>query len=252
MLLQDKVVVVSGVGPGLGQAIATQCAAAGARVVVAARTKSYLDSLAAALKGSLAVPADITDPSNGLVEAALGAFGRVDALVHNAFVMPPMRELSKVDPSTLLEGFQTNVFAALRLTQEFAPALVSSGGSVVFINSAVLRHSRRTFGAYKMTKAALLAVAQSLSTELGPQGVRVNSIAPSFIWSEKLAAYFEFLATKRGVPAEQIYDETAAKVDLRRLLPPEEIADVVVFLASPLARGITGQCIDVNGGEFHR
>ncbi|WP_117208179.1 SDR family oxidoreductase [Allorhizocola rhizosphaerae] len=248
-LLGDKVVAISGVGPGLGQALARQCASAGAHVVLAARTASYVEELAKELDG-MAVPLDVTAPDAGA--SLLAAYGRVDTLVHNAFAMPSMRELSKVDTASLVEGFEVNVFAALRLTQQLAPALVESRGSVVFVNSAVLRHSRRTFGAYKMTKAALLAVAQSLSTELGPKGVRVNSIAPSYIWSEKLEQYFAFLAQKRGVTPETVYDEAAANVDLRRLLTPAEIADVVVFLASDLARGITGQCIDVNGGEFHR
>jgi NAD(P)-dependent dehydrogenase (short-subunit alcohol dehydrogenase family) len=103
-----------------------------------------------------------------------------------------------------------------------------------------------------MAKAGLLAMAQSLATELGPQGVRVNSVAPSYIWAGTLQAYFAYLAQKRGVPARQVYDETAATTDLRRLPEPDDIADVVVFLASDLARAVTGQCVDVNAGEFHR
>jgi NAD(P)-dependent dehydrogenase (short-subunit alcohol dehydrogenase family) len=115
----------------------------------------------------------------------------------------------------------------------------------------VLRHSRRTFGAYKMGKAALLALTQSLATELGPKGVRVNSVAPGYIWADQLRGYFDYLAERRGVPAQQVYDEIAATIDLRRLPEPDEIADAVVFLASDLARAVTGQCLDVNGGEFH-
>jgi len=119
------------------------------------------------------------------------------------------------------------------------------------INSAVLRHSRRTFGAYKMAKAALHAVASSLATELGPQGIRVNSVAPSYIWAESLMAYFGYQAVKRGVDPQQVYDEAAATTDLKRLATPEEVADAVIFLASQGARAITGQCLDVNCGEFH-
>lgn len=254
VLLKDKVVVVSGVGPGLGQAIALQCARAGADVVLVARTESYLDEVAAQVKElgrrALPVPADITAP-DGLAESAVGAFGRVDVLVHNAFAMPTMRELAKVELSAVRESFETNVVAALNLTRLFIPALVESRGSVVMVNSAVLHHSRRTFGTYKMAKASLLAMAQNLASELGPQGVRVNSVVPSYMWSDTLKAYFEYLAGKRGVSAQQIYDETAATIDLRRLVEPAEVADAIVFLASDLARGITGQCLDVNGGEFH-
>jgi NAD(P)-dependent dehydrogenase (short-subunit alcohol dehydrogenase family) len=257
MLLRDKVVVVSGVGPGLGRSIALRCAAAGADVVLAARTAARLDEVAqevaAAGRRALAVPADITDDGSAahLAEAALSAFGRVDALVNNAFGMPPMVDLGDVDLAAIAAGFETNVTAALRLTRLLTPALAASGGSVVMINSMVLRHSRRGFGPYKMAKAALLALAQSLATELGPLGIRVNSVAPGYIWAGTLKWYFGYLAEQRGVPAAQVYDETAAMTDLRRLPEPDEIADAVVFLASGLARAITGQCLDVNCGEFH-
>jgi NAD(P)-dependent dehydrogenase (short-subunit alcohol dehydrogenase family) len=257
MLLQDKVVVVSGVGPGLGRAIAVQCARAGADIVLAARTASRLDEVAkevaATGRRSVAVPTDITDDASAahLARAAEAAFGRVDTLVNNAFAMPPLADLADVDLTAIRASFETNVTAALRMTRLFTPVLAASGGSVVMINSMVLRHSRRSFGPYKMAKASLLALAQSLATELGPQGIRVNSVAPGYIWADSLKWYFGYLADQRGVDAAQIYDETAATTDLRRLPEPDEVADAVVFLASGLARAITGQCLDVNSGEFH-
>lgn len=256
-LLRDKVVVVSGVGPGLGRAIAVRCALAGADLVLAARTESRLVEVAKEVTGlgrrAVTVPTDITDEASAehLVASALDAFGRVDALVNNAFAIPPLTDLADADLDRIRQAFETNVLAALRLTRLFAPALAERRGSVVMINSSVLRHSRRTFGAYKMSKASLLALAQSLSSELGPRGVRVNSVAPGYIWADSLKWYFGYLADERGVPAQQVYDETAATIDLRRLPEPEEIADAVVFVASDLARAITGHCLDVNGGEFH-
>ncbi|ROP28032.1 NAD(P)-dependent dehydrogenase (short-subunit alcohol dehydrogenase family) [Couchioplanes caeruleus] len=257
VLMADRVVLVAGVGPGLGQAVAVRAAQSGADVVLAARTESYLAEVAgkvtAAGRRALVVPTDLTDDAAAqrLADAALAEFGRVDALVNNAFVMPPMRSLGRVDLDDLRAGFETNVLAALRLTRLLTPALVAAGGSVVMVNSAVLRHSRRPFGPYKLSKVGLLAVAQNLAGELGPHGVRVNSVAPGWIWADSLRAWFEYQAAERGVPAQQIYDETAATTDLRRLPEPDEIADAVLFLASDLARGITGQCLDVNCGEFH-
>jgi NAD(P)-dependent dehydrogenase (short-subunit alcohol dehydrogenase family) len=121
----------------------------------------------------------------------------------------------------------------------------------VMINSSVLRHASMPYGAYKMAKSALLALAQALATELGPQGIRVNSVAPGYIWADTLQNYFAYLAKKRGVDAQVVYDETAANMDLRRLPDPDAIADAVVFMASPMARDITGHCLDVNCGEFH-
>jgi len=257
LLLDGKVIVVSGVGPGLGRSIAVRCAQAGADVVLAARTEARLREIAGEIAGfgrkAVTVPTDITDDgaAGRLVGAALDAFGRVDTLVNNAFAIPPLADLANADFDQIRAGFETNVFAALRLTKLFTPALTASHGSVVIINSAVLRHSRRPFGPYKMTKAALLAMAQSLSTELGPQGIRVNSVAPGYIWADSLKSYFGHLGRQRGLSAQQVYDEVAASIDLRKLPEPDEIADAVVFLASDLARAITGHCLDVNGGEFH-
>ncbi len=257
MLLRDRVVVVSGVGPGLGRAIAVRSALAGADLVLAARTEARLDEVAQEItdlgRRAVTVVTDVNDDASAgqLAKAALDAFGRVDTLVNNAFAMPPMAELETVDLDAVRAAFETNVLAALRMTRLFAAALAEQRGSVVMINSAVLRHSRRTFGAYKLTKSALLAVAQSLATELGPRGIRVNSVAPGYIWADSLQWYFSHLARKRGVDPQQVYDETAATIDLRKLPEPDEIADAVVFLTSDLARAITGQCLDVNGGEYH-
>jgi NAD(P)-dependent dehydrogenase (short-subunit alcohol dehydrogenase family) len=256
-LLAGTVVVVSGVGPDLGRSIVLRCAGAGADVVLAARTASRLDEVAKEVtalgRRGVAVPADITDDESAahLVQAALAAFGRVDTLVHNAFAIPPLTSLTDVGLDAIRAAFETNVVAALRLTRLFTPALAGNRGSIVMINSAVLRHSRLTFGGYKMAKSALLSLAQSLATELGPKGIRVNSVAPGYIWGDTLKWYFGYLAQQRGVDRQQIYDETAATTDLRALPQPDEIADAVVFLASPMARAITGQCLDVNCGEYH-
>jgi NAD(P)-dependent dehydrogenase (short-subunit alcohol dehydrogenase family) len=257
MYLQDKVLVVSGVGPDLGRQIAVRGAAAGADVVLAARTASRLEDVAAEIKElgrrALVVPTDITVAADAerLAAASIEEFGRVDALVHNALVMPPIRDLGKVDLDAVQAGFTDNVVSALRMTRLFIPALAETSGSVVMVNSMVVRFSQRTMGPYKMAKASLLAMAQSLATELGPQGIRVNSVAPGHIWGESLKWYFGYLGKKRGVDPDQIYAETAVNTDLGRLPEPDEIADAVLFLASPLARAITGQCLDVNCGEYH-
>jgi NAD(P)-dependent dehydrogenase (short-subunit alcohol dehydrogenase family) len=257
MLLKDKVVVVAGIGPGLGRSIALASAREGADVVLAARTASRLDDVAKEVtalgRRGLAVPTDLADAAavERLAQAARDAFGRVDALVYNALAMPPIKELREVGLDAVSASFDVNVVAALRLTRLFVPDLAESKGSVVMINSMVVRYSQRTMGPYKLAKAALLAMAQSLATELGPQGIRVNSVAPGHIWGDSLKWYFGYQAKKRGVTVEEIYAETAAPIDLGRLPEPDEIADAVMFLASPLARAVTGQCLDVNCGEYH-
>ena len=257
LLLTDKVVVVAGVGAGLGRSIALASAREGADVVLAARTEARLDDVAKEVaafgRRGLAVPTDLGDAEavERLAATAKDAFGRVDVLVYNALAMPPIKELGEVGLDAIQTSFDANVVAALRLTRLLTPALADSKGSVVMINSMVVRFSQRTMGPYKLTKAALLAMAQSLATELGPRGIRVNSVAPGHIWGDSLKWYFGYLAKKRGITAEEVYAETAAPIDLGRLPEPDEIADAVVFLASDLARAITGQCLDVNCGEYH-
>lgn len=257
MLLQDKVVVVSGVGPGLGRSIAVRSAREGADVVLASRTESRLAAVAEEItalgRRAIAVPTNINDETEAqrLVDTATEVFGRVDTVVNNAFAIPPITDLAEVNLDRVRAGFETNVLAALRLTRLFVPALAEAHGSVVMINSAVLRHSRRTFGPYKMAKASLLALAQSLATEIGPRGIRVNTVAPGYIWGDNLKWYFNELAKQRGISADEVYAEAAETIDLRRLPEPDEIADAVVFFASEMARSITGTCLDVNCGEYH-
>jgi NAD(P)-dependent dehydrogenase (short-subunit alcohol dehydrogenase family) len=256
-LLRDKIVVISGVGSGLGRTLALRSANSGADVVLAARTESYLREVAAEVeqtgRRALAVPTDITDDASAaaLVKITTETFGGVDTLVNNAFAIPPMCDLADVDLDDVRAGFETNVYAALRLTRLFTGSLAERRGSVIMVNSAAIRHSKPNFGAYKMAKASLLALAQSLSTELGPKGVRVNTIAPGYIWTDAVRGYLELLARQRDIPAQQVYDEIAAEIDLRKLPEPDEVADAVLFLASDLARAVTGHCLDVNGGEYH-
>lgn len=256
-LLRDKVVVISGVGPALGRTLAVRCAEAGADMVLAARTASRLEEVAKEIitlgRRAVTVPTDITDlaSTENLVAAAVDAYGKVDVLVNNAFSVPSMKPLARTDFDSIRSSFELTVLGALRLTQLFTPALAESSGAVVNINSMVLRHSQERYGSYKMAKSALLAMSQSLATELGPQGIRVNSVAPGYIWGATLQQYFAHQAEKYGTTMEQIYEHTAAGTDLKRLPETDEVADAVIFLASPMARAITGQCLDVNCGEFH-
>ncbi|MFD0900319.1 SDR family oxidoreductase [Actinomadura sediminis] len=256
-LLRDKVVVVSGAGPGLGRATAVRCAAAGADVVLAARDAGRLAAIAAEVEAlgrrALAVPTDITDAAaaEALAGRAVDAFGHVDALVNNAAAPTPPADLMSLEADSVTAGLAVDVVAPLRLTQLFADRLAERGGSVVMVASSVIRESPRSLGVYKMAKTALTTLTQALSSELGPRGVRVNTIAPGLIWADAVKTHFAHAARERGVPVQRVYDETAAGIDRRRLQEPEEVADAIVFLLSDLARAVTGHCLDVNGGQYH-
>lgn len=256
-LLQDRVVVLAGYGPGLGAALARRSVEEGAKLVIASRTAEKLEAAAEELRADgaavLPVPTDIDDPAacQALVDQTLDAFDRVDVLFNNAFRMPPMEPLTQVDHQRIQASMATNVLAPLRLASVFADALQATQGNVVMVNSAVLWQSQPEFAAYKLTKGAMLHMAQALATELGPCGIRVNSIAPSYIYEDLNKMYFDWLAEERGVTHQDVYDEKAAATDLRRLATADEVADAALLLASPLASAITGVCLDVSCGEFH-
>ena len=255
-MLENKIVVISGVGPALGTTLARRCAAAGADLVLAARTAERLEEVAAVVRDlgrrAVTVPTDITDDAqvDNLVKHSLDAYGKVDVLINNAFRVPSMKPLADTSFQHVRDAIELTVLGALRLIQGFTPALADAKGSVVNVNSMVIRHSQPKYGAYKMAKAALLAMSQSLATELGGQGIRVNSVAPGYIWGETLKSYFTHQAGKYGMTVDQIYDATAAQSDLKRLPTEDEVASAILFMASELSSGITGATLDVNCGEY--
>lgn len=254
--LDGKVVVISGVGPALGTTLAWRCARDGADLVLAARTAQRLDDVARQItdtgRRAVALTTDITDDDHvkNLVDSTLAAYGKVDVLINNAFRVPSMKPLAGTSFQHIRDAIELTVLGALRLIQGFTPALADTKGAVVNVNSMVIRHSQPKYGAYKMAKSALLAMSQSLATELGEQGIRVNSVAPGYIWGDTLKSYFEHQADKYGTTVEQIYNATAVNSDLKRLPTEDEVASAIVFLASDLSSGITGQTLDVNCGEY--
>jgi NAD(P)-dependent dehydrogenase (short-subunit alcohol dehydrogenase family) len=210
------------------------------------------DQVTALGRRALAVTTDITDDAQvaNLVARSMDEYGKVDVLVNNAFRIPSMKPLADTTFQHIRDAIELTVLGALRLTQGFTPALAESKGAVVNVNSMVIRHSQPKYGAYKMAKAALLAMSQSLSTELGGQGIRVNSVAPGYIWGGTLKSYFTHQAGKFGTSVDDIYAAAAAGSDLKRLPTEDEVASAILFMASDLSSGITGATLDVNCGEY--
>jgi NAD(P)-dependent dehydrogenase (short-subunit alcohol dehydrogenase family) len=256
-LLTGKVIVVSGIGPGLGRCLAIEAARMGADLVIASRTESRLlelkDEVVAFGGRCETVVADVTDEDSrvNLLERTLAAYGRVDCIINNAFTIPPMDPITQIEPRKLAKVNETNVFAPLRLSALFADALAESKGSIIMLNSAVQYTSLPEYAGYKLSKGALEHLASSLATELGPRGIRVNSVAPSYIYEDVNRGYFDFLGAVEEKTHEQVYAEKAAPTDLKRLCSSEEVARATLFLASDLASGVTGQMLNVDCGEFH-
>ena len=198
MLLQEKVAIVSGAGPGLGREVAVAAAREGAKVVVAARSEEKIRAIAADIEASgaeaIAVPTDITDAAqcDRLVAATVERFGRVDVLVNNAFRPDVFQTFADVDLDKWRGIFEVNVFGNLRLTQAVLPHMKQQhSGSIVFVNSMVVRKPGTLQAGYSASKGALLIAAQGLAEELGPHGIRVNSVVPGWMDGPSVDLYFQ-------------------------------------------------------------
>ena len=256
-VLAGKVIVISGIGPGLGRSLAEEAAKMGADLVIASRTASRLEEVAEVVRSYgrkvVSVVTDVTDEESrvNLLAKTLEAFDRVDCVINNAFAIPPMEPITQIKPSALAKVNETNVFAPLRLSALFADALAASKGSIIMLNSCVQFSSQPEYAGYKLSKGTLSHLASSLATELGPRGIRVNSVAPSYIYEDVNRGYFDYLGAVESKTHEEIYADKAAPTDLKRLASSEEVARATLFLASDLASAVTGQMLTVDCGEFH-
>ena len=261
MLLSDKVVIVSGVGPGLGQANARALAREGATVVLAARNADYLAQVQAEIEGSggraLAVPTNLVDAEQvaALVARTVDEFGRLDVLVNNAFRMDTFQPFDQVDLVKWRKIFEVNVWGALGLTQACLPQLKDAAAqhgdaSIVFIISMSMRKIRELEGGYSSSKAAVQTAAKTMAVELGPVGIRVNCVAPGWIGGPNVETFIQMDSDARGISRDEVRGEIEARIPLGLIPPQDDIANSVVFFASPWSRVITGQTLDVNGGEW--
>ena len=242
--LDERVAVVTGAGRGLGAAIAEGFAEAGANVVIAARTRSQLDDVAAriAATGQQAhvVETDLSDPdaTAALVNEAVNVFGRLDIVVNNVGgAMPkPLLDTSVADIDRAL---RFNVSTAHALATAAAPAMAAAEhGAIINITSAMGWAAGRGYAAYGTAKGALAHYTELIAQDLAPR-VRVNAIAPGSIHTSALDTVAENDELRR--PMEQA-------TPLRRLGTPADVAAAAVYLASDAASYVTGKILEVDGG----
>ncbi|MEX2394609.1 MAG: SDR family oxidoreductase [Actinomycetota bacterium] len=254
-LLEGKAAVVTGIGPGIGRATALALAEQGADVALGARTEATLKEVANEIEatGRRAVffPTNIADNEQclGLAKTAVDAFGRIDIVVQNAFMHGPFGGAVDSDPEDWRKVYKVNVIGTLQLINACLPHM-SESGSVIVTNTMATRTSTPLESAYAASKAAMLSMVRTFAQEVGPRGIRVNSVLPGWVHGQSLDVYFDWLATERGVTPKVVHDEIADETALKRLVVPEDIAGAIVFLASPLSNGITGITLDVNAGHY--
>ena len=240
--LEDRTAVVTGASRGIGAAIATALDAAGARVALVARSADDLTAVAAGLEHEpVVIAVDLAEPDapTTVAAAALAALGRVDVLVNNA-ALGVRTDSTELDGSTIDRIHQLNVRNLLLLTTALVPQMVEQGrGSVINVSSVSSQVGTPRRSAYAASKGAVDALTRSLAMEYGPHGVRFNAVAPGVI----VTSMWE---RNRAVPG--VIEQIEAQIALRRWGLPDDVADVVVFLASDAARYVTAQTIEVDGG----
>jgi NAD(P)-dependent dehydrogenase (short-subunit alcohol dehydrogenase family) len=255
--LDGKVVLVSGVGPGLGRSAAAAVLREGGSVVLGDLDGEQLARLAAGLdptgKRVARAEADITSPTacERLVALTRERFGRLDGVVHVAAHSAAIGGLMDGDLDDWDRVSAVNVRGTLQLTKAAVPLLrESGGGSIIIIGSIAAIHSVEGIPqiAYGASKAALVAATHYLSRELGPDGIRVNTIAPGWKWGVTLENEIGKQAAALGVTVEEFMAPVRAAHPLRRYTNDDEVSNTIVFFCSDLAPSITGQTLYIDGG----
>jgi 3-oxoacyl-[acyl-carrier protein] reductase len=237
--LNGRTAIVCGASAGMGLAIARGFAAEGMNVAMFARRREELEREAEQL-GALAVRGDVRDPADleRLVERTVQAFGGIDILVNNSGG-PPRTAALEMNDELLQDALDLLLYSVVRLTGLCLPYLARSGhGRVINITSSTVREPVDNLALSNTVRPGVIGWAKSLAREIGPDGITVNSIAPGRIDTERLAEVYPDGPTEDDLQA----------IPLRRFGRPEEIANVVCFLASDGASYVSGTTIAVDGG----
>ncbi len=261
MLLKNKIVVVSGIGPGLGVKLAIEAAREGATgIVAAARSAAKLDDAEQRVKAInpdckvLKVVTDITDRASceAMAAAAVKAFGRIDALVNSAFIHGEMDYASTAELDGWMSVMNTNLIGTLKMTQAVIPQMkAQKSGAIVMVNTMAVRTIPSLGEAgYAASKAALGNSAKWLAKELGPSGIRVNTIHMGWMWGAPVQGYMEWQANELKMPLEQLKGTVEASIPLGRMPTDDECARAALFLVSDYASAVTGAALDANGGMY--
>lgn len=256
MLLQDKVAIVTGGSRGIGRAIALAFAREGADVAVASKTMPLLEETAQEIttmgRCGLAVMTDLREPdaARNMVEKVMGEFGRIDILVNNSGAEGPIMPVSEMDPAGWDELLAVNLTGAM-LCSRYAlekSMIPRKSGNIVNLASAAGRKGLPNRSPYCSSKFAIIGLTQSLASEVGHYGIRVNAIAPGAVEGERIERVSKIAAKNLGVPYKKIVESSNARSALGRMVTPEEVASLAVFLASDWSSGITGQTINIDAG----
>jgi len=245
-LLDGKVAIVTGASRGIGAASARAFAAAGATVVLAARTAQAIATIAEEINASggraLAVPTDVTDPESvqRLIETAVASFGRLDVAFNNAGAGQMPKPLAEISFAEFEAGLKANLYGAfLGMKYEIPAMLAGGGGAIVNMSSTAGVQGAPGMGPYSAGKHGVVALTKSAAIDYGKSNIRVNALAPGPIVNEQMS----------HLPEDRL-QQIAGFIPLGRLGRTEEVARAAVWLCSDEASFITGAVLSIDGGRL--
>jgi 3-oxoacyl-[acyl-carrier protein] reductase len=255
--LRDKVALVAAGSAGLGLAVATELAREGARVAICGRDATRLAAAADAVRDAggqevLAVAADVAQSVDAkrFVDEAASRFGRVDILVTNAGG-PPSGEFLDLDEEAWRKGVDLTLLSAVNLCYAAVPHMRQAGGGrIIAITSVSVKQPLRNLTLSNSIRAAVVGLTKTLSIELAPHNILVNSVLPGWTRTQRVDELMAARTAKQGVAREQVEAGIVGDIPLKRMGEPEEFAAVVAFLASERASYVTGVAIPVDGGSI--
>lgn len=253
--MQDKVVLITGGGEGIGKAMAKLFSAEGARLVLAGRRREPLEATAGELSGpSLVVTCDVTREEEvvAMVEAAVEKFGQVDVLLNNAAQPGKDHYLWEQSLENWNNNIAVNVTGPMLCTREVLrqSMIERRKGAIVNFSSYVSWQGKVRKSHYCVSKAGLRLLTKVTAKECGEHGIRANCIVLGPTLTDLLVRYMDRIAGERGVDPETIAQDYRKESALGKINTPEEVAEAVLFLASDASAGMTGQSISVDAGSF--
>ncbi len=253
--LKGQVVMVCGASSGLGLAVAEEFAREGARIAICARSAGELERQAARLSSThsgevVPVAADLSNPEgvNAAFTGVLDGFGGIDVLVTNAGG-PPAVSFEQTKDTEWEAAFQLTLMHVVRLSRLAAPVMRQRGGGrIVNLVSISVKQVVENLVLSTAIRSAVVGLAKTLATELGPCGITVNNVCPGYIGTKRLESLWGGAAEKSGVTYDEYCRNQAKAIPLGRIGTPQDVASLVVFLASSRAGYMTGTTIQVDGG----
>jgi 3-oxoacyl-[acyl-carrier protein] reductase len=254
--LKGKTALVGGASRGIGRAVAIALAKEGCNVAICARTADALEATAEEIRQEtgaqvLAQVCDMAEAEQikSLVKETVALFKRLDIVVNNAGG-PPTGTFETLSDEYWQHALDQNLMSAVRTTREALPFLRRSGGGrVINITSVAVKQPIDSLMLSNSARLAVVGMAKTLSRELGPEGITVNNVCPGNIATERLISLIEQRASAMGATLEQAITVEEGRIPMGFLGQPEDVANLVVFLASDQARYITGTTIQVDGGS---